>query len=233
MISRCAVPRTTHHCRLALTVMVLRPLSFLKRTRNIVRRISGLHSSSLGLHPALYFYSRYGRYQPTAFLAIVSLVKDFEEGRLFSEFTRVRCQFEGFLLQHRTFANQVASKYGSGARGFERLKEIYSFSIDHFRKGETKARILKRLQDNDRFGVVTAAVKAEEAKPVKSFTTETKSAVFLRAALDHPLRCKLCNGLIHFNSITIDHIQRKEDGGLGVVDNGQLAHPYCNSTYKN
>jgi len=40
-------------------------------------------------------------------------------------------------------------------------------------------------------------------------------------------------GLIDSKCIIIDHKQRKEDGGLGEVDNGQIAHPYCNSTYKN
>lgn len=32
--------------------------------------------------------------------------------------------------------------------------------------------------------------------------------------------------------MTIDHKIRKQDGGKGVPDNGQLAHPYCNSTFK-
>ncbi|HMO20558.1 MAG TPA: HNH endonuclease signature motif containing protein [Candidatus Melainabacteria bacterium] len=43
----------------------------------------------------------------------------------------------------------------------------------------------------------------------------------------------MCGGAIHLNSITIDHIVRKSDGGLGVSDNGQIAHPFCNSTVKN
>ena len=47
------------------------------------------------------------------------------------------------------------------------------------------------------------------------------------------LKCKICNGFIHKNSITIDHIERKEDGGKGNSDNGQLSHPYCNTTFKN
>lgn len=39
--------------------------------------------------------------------------------------------------------------------------------------------------------------------------------------------------MIHFNSIFIDHIKRREDGGLGTVDNAQLTHPFCNTTIKN
>ncbi|MFZ2197889.1 MAG: HNH endonuclease signature motif containing protein, partial [Thermodesulfovibrionales bacterium] len=64
------------------------------------------------------------------------------------------------------------------------------------------------------------------------FNVETKSAAFLRDALKEPLRCGICGGLIHFNSISFDHIRRKEDGGLGTVDNAQLSHPFCNTTLK-
>ncbi|MBI4938065.1 MAG: HNH endonuclease [Nitrosomonadales bacterium] len=44
--------------------------------------------------------------------------------------------------------------------------------------------------------------------------------------------CAICGGYLHVNSITTGHIERKLDGGSSNVINGQLAHPYCNSTYK-
>ena len=80
---------------------------------------------------------------------------------------------------------------------------------------------------------MTAAVVEEERKSRRDFSSDAKSAVFLKAALETPLRCSLCGGLIHYNSITIDHIKRRKDGGLGIRDNGQIPHPYCNTTYKN
>lgn len=46
-------------------------------------------------------------------------------------------------------------------------------------------------------------------------------------------RCCICSAAIHFNSISIDHIVRKQDGGLGTVDNAQLSHPFCNTGVKN
>ena len=54
--------------------------------QRIANRISGLHPSSLGLHPVVYFYSSTGRYQPTAFLATVEMVKDLERQNAFKEF---------------------------------------------------------------------------------------------------------------------------------------------------
>ncbi len=57
--------------------------------------------------------------------------------------------------------------------------------------------------------------------------------MYIREVISKANRCKICGGYIHKNSLTIDHIKRKEDGGLGTIDNGQISHPYCNTTYKN
>jgi hypothetical protein len=34
-------------------------------------------------------------------------------------------------------------------------------------------------------------------------------------------------------SVSYDHIERVRDGGSGDLDNIQMAHPYCNTGYKN
>ncbi|MGG4214005.1 HNH endonuclease signature motif containing protein [Paenibacillus sp. FSL L8-0638] len=65
------------------------------------------------------------------------------------------------------------------------------------------------------------------------FTDGRKSNVFILEALKTAPRCAICGGYLHKNSITIDHKIRAQDGGNGSVENGQLAHPYCNSTIKN
>jgi hypothetical protein len=67
----------------------------------------------------------------------------------------------------------------------------------------------------------------------KDFNTDKKSEIYIKEALKNAPQCKICKGAIHRNSISIDHIQRKEDGGLASVDNGQITHPYCNTGYKN
>lgn len=57
--------------------------------------------------------------------------------------------------------------------------------------------------------------------------------VYIQEAYKKAPRCAICGGLLHTHSISIDHIQRKRDGGLGCVENGQLTHPYCNTGVKN
>jgi hypothetical protein len=100
-------------------------VKFLRNTRKFVNRITGLHPSSLGLHPAVYFYSATGRHQPTAFLAIIELMKELERTDAFRRFTSVREKFEQFVLDNKSFSNQVTVKIGSGPKGFLRLKNLY------------------------------------------------------------------------------------------------------------
>ncbi|WP_338116759.1 HNH endonuclease [Vibrio fluvialis] len=45
--------------------------------------------------------------------------------------------------------------------------------------------------------------------------------------------CAHCKGIIHQNSISFDHVIRKQDGGKGSVKNGALMHPYCYTSAKN
>jgi Protein of unknown function DUF262/HNH endonuclease len=207
-------------------------LKFLKSTRKTIYRISGNHPSSLGLHPAIYFYSANGRYQPTAFLAIVELIKDFEERNFYKTFTDHRQQFEDFILRYKDFANQVATVRGSGTKGMKILQEIYQATLNSLIQGKNENEILETLLHDKRFPFL----KLDETKVNdfrKDFDTNIKSATFLRDAIKSAAKCNICHSLIHVNSISIDHIERKRDGGLGTLDNAQLTHPYCNSTYKN
>lgn len=207
-------------------------IQYLKNTKRIVDRICGSHPSSLGLHPAVYFYSASGRYQPTAFLAVVRLLQDFDAENLFPEFIRIRSAFETFLLDHKVFANQVTIKYGSGTKGFGHLKNLFRTIFDQFRIGKTDAEIIIGLAGTSEFSYLQPAEKTP-VRTGKDFDPETKSAAFLRDALASPLKCKICGGLIHAKSISIDHVQRRADGGSGDVSNAQLTHPYCNTTIKN
>jgi len=207
-------------------------IRFLKSTKRVVDRICGLHPSSLGLHPAVYFYSATGRYQPTAFLAVVRLIQELEHETLFEEFTRVRAQFEEFLLSHKIFVNQVTVKYGSGTKGFAQLKALFRSVFDALRVGKTSTEIVAGFTASDEFSFLQAGERVAQ-KAGKEFDQDTKSAAFLRDALGSPLRCKICAGLVHVKSISIDHVQRKADGGNGDVSNAQLSHPFCNTTVKN
>jgi hypothetical protein len=209
-------------------------VKMLKRTQALTRRITGIHPSSLGLHPAVYFYSATGRYQPTAFLAIASMLMDFEANpKAFKDFTARRKLLEDFLIKSKNFINQITTKFGSAAKGFTQVKNFYLHVLTSIGQGLSEGEIIESLKQHATFNFLKPFEPEEPAGLAgKGFSTPVKSATFLSAALSNPLRCKLCEGLIHFNSIQVDHIKKLANGGLDVKDNAQLAHPYCNSTIK-
>ncbi|MFS4469812.1 HNH endonuclease [Chryseobacterium sp. T20] len=209
-------------------------INILKRTKKRLSRITGVHPSSLGLHPAIYFYSSTGRYQVTAFYTILNLMQHLEKKTDgFIKFTNIRSDFENFLVSYKSIVNQTSQKFGSGLKSYRKLTTLFSIIIESLEQKKTEKEILKIINDNTEFNYIIPEKLDYDSSLRKEFTTEVKSGVFIINALKNPVRCKLCNSLIHKNSISIDHINRKEDGGLGIIDNGQLSHPFCNTTYKN
>lgn len=208
-------------------------IDYLKKCHSTLNRITGTHPSSLGLHPVIYFYSPAGRYQPTSFFAMILVIRELEQQTKLNSFIISRQQFEEFLLKYKILTQQVVYRHGSGTKGFIPLSNLLLLILDRIIEGKSDAQIIDAIQNNTLFSYLQPKeILAQESRG-KDFSAETKSAAFLRDALQAPLRCKICNGLIHFNSISIDHITRKQDGGLGIVDNAQLSHPYCNTTFKN
>ncbi len=75
-------------------------------------------------------------------------------------------------------------------------------------------------------------ITEDDRKYGRNFSRETSNAIYLREALAKEITCGICHARLHSKSITLDHKERKQDGGLGSPDNGQMAHPYCNHGYK-
>jgi hypothetical protein len=86
-------------------------------------------------------------------------------------------------------------------------------------RSETDLSAIREITDDDR-------------KHRKNFSVETKNAIYLREALMTQPKCAICGARMHSKSITIDHVERRQDGGDGSAANGRLTHPYCNSGYK-
>jgi hypothetical protein len=205
-------------------------LEFLKAVKKAISLIAGTESRSLGLHPVVYFYGATGRFQPTAFLATVVLIRELEQQNRFFEFTTARKRFEEFLLRFRHFSNQIGRNYGSGTRGLNATLIMYQLILS---AGESSEDIetLKRLQAHPQLRFLRE-ITDEDRKYSRNFSAENKTAAFLREAMQNELKCAICGARLHFKSISMDHIVRKRDGGTDLADNMQLTHPYCNSGYK-
>jgi hypothetical protein len=78
-----------------------RTVEYLTRCRRVMQLLLSSHASSLGLHPAVYFYSWTGKQQPILFLTMASLMVEWERAKRLPEFTENRENFESFLMSNR------------------------------------------------------------------------------------------------------------------------------------
>lgn len=208
-------------------------VKWLANTRKIVRRINTVHPSSLGLHPAVYFYSADGRYKPASFYIVTLLMKRIESSsEKLRKFIEARSIFENWLLTHDYYAEQILRRARFATLGYPTVVTLYEKVIELAGQEFGVDAITRKLEAMAEYSHITKPTVKDFDSPAE-FSSSTKSAVFIKEAISQALKCNICNGYIHMNSITFDHELRKSEGGLGIVDNGKLTHPYCNTTYKN
>lgn len=207
-------------------------LSYLRNVRESLWKINSVHPSSLGLHPIIYMYSQEGKHKIASLYAIVSFVKELSNRNLINDFIEVRKEFESILLEYDYLIQQINRKYRSAMASYRHIREFYFILIRELKSNKNIGLVINKAIKIEKYNFLTLS-NIEDEQIERGFTTEKKSAVFIKTALKSALKCKICGGFIHKNSITIDHIVRQKDGGTGIIDNGQLAHPYCNTTYKN
>lgn len=207
-------------------------INILKRTRKIAWRINSVHASSLGLHPAVYFYSQEGRHKVASFYAIAALVLQMDKANSFNDFISVRPLFEKFVILYDYLPQQMIRRFRSAFGSHRHIADLYLEVIRLLGQGKSIDEVVNEVLTQENFKYLNLVQENPEVT-TGDFSSERKSAVYIKSALQHAPTCKICSGLMHRNSVTIDHIDRREDGGLGAVDNGQIAHPYCNTTFKN
>ncbi|WP_244315826.1 HNH endonuclease family protein [Streptomyces albidochromogenes] len=207
-------------------------LEFMRAVKKSAGKIAGNEPASLGLHPAVYFYSATGRFQPAAFLAAVSFVQELVEKRQLIRFTKNRAVFENFLVTYKYFLNQIVRHYGSMQRSVTPILEMYRTLFHALDQGATEEETISALQNHALLRSHVKLVSDDDRTHGRNFSAETKNSIVLKSALNNSPKCEICQGRLLFRSATVDHKVRKEDGGTGAPSNGQLTHPYCNSGYK-
>lgn len=207
-------------------------LRLLKRCLEVARRINSIHPSSLGLHPVVYFYSKDGVHKVASFYAVIALVIELEKRNSWSAFIDVREKFENFLLANDDLVQQIVRKHRSALASHEHVRDFFLLMIRELSTKDIKDAIEASLKDSRFTYLKLGDVNPQDISSAQDFSKEVKSRVFLSQALSGAPTCAICGGYLHMHSITTDHIERKREGGTGSVKNAQLAHPYCNSTYK-
>jgi hypothetical protein len=210
-------------------------IQVLKSVRKVAYRLNSNHPSSLGLHPVVYFYSQEGRHKTASFFAMVDFILALVSRNKINNFIDVRKEFEEFIIEHDYIVQQINRKYRFAQKSYPHVSLFFMKVVEFLKKNKTFEEIIISISIDKDFKYITFQKPSESIDIItaKDFNSGKKSAVYIREALQSPIRCSICGGLIHKNSISIDHIQRKQDGGLADIENGQLTHPYCNTGYKN
>lgn len=207
-------------------------IKIIANSLDVLKRITGTNSSSLGLHSGVYFYNERGKYSRFLFLGIASLITKKlanNDGGFFKKFTKARAKLEAFLIDNKSAIGIVLQNLNKNHR-IPRMSDLFDNLVDRFSRDEEVSLedAVANLGLRGRFFDISATQSSAK------FSDESKSAIYMRSAIKSALRCPICHGLLDpRKSVSYDHIVRVRDGGTGDVDNGQLVHPYCNTGYKN
>lgn len=206
----------------------------LRKTERLVQLFSSKEPCSYGLHPILYCYSNKGNFRPSSFYGAIEFIKNLNNNSdLLSKFISTRSAFEDFIFNNDSIIQQIIDTYRRGSQSAKYIAEYYCYLIEKFSEGKSETKIREEMSTHPRYSKLRIVLSSSSDATSVNFSSENKSAIFIKQAIENAPRCAICGGLLHMNSISIDHILRKRDGGTGSVDNGQLTHPYCNTGVKN
>ncbi|MDX8518746.1 GmrSD restriction endonuclease domain-containing protein [Mesorhizobium dulcispinae] len=208
-------------------------LRYITTVQGRIERITTNEPESLGLHPLVYFYTRGGAFQPIAFLAVMQLVKKLVERGQLDDFTRVRRSFEDFLLAHKEAFTLIVKRQGSGPRSRPALEDFLEMGLRGLWEGKVDAQIIEGMSADNRFSFFATPASIRESDGGSGrFNRSVKSAAFVAELAQSGIRCGICGGLLHRNSMHTDHKVERSLGGGAHSGNAQVTHPYCNTGYK-
>ena len=211
-------------------------VEFLEAVKKQLQLVSTSHPGSLGFHPLIYYYARSGQFLSNAFLTSLVFSQRLDKENRKKDFTRVRRRFEEYLHANKLFVTLTISRLGSGARSLDRLADLYWSVFKEIHLDHSNDEIFQALVARNDFvhlKQIQIPPPSFDSPPSKrGASRETKSSAFIREALKNPVRCSICDGAIHSNSVTFDHIKQKGEGGDNQSDNLGPSHPYCNSGFK-
>jgi HNH endonuclease len=212
-------------------------LRYLKRVKDVGTLVSDngeRNSGSLGLDQAVYSYGATGKFHPGAFLAALKLAQELKIKKNLGQFTKVRKDFEDFLVRHKIFINQIGRSKGSRTRPVESVLQMHRIIIECLQSGvHEDKKIIRKLKRDKRLEELkdVTNIPKDETKR-KQFSKSVQEAGVIRSVLDSRERCKVCGARLPPSCRSKDHKQRKVDRGTGSLENLQFTHPYCNTGYK-
>jgi hypothetical protein len=203
----------------------------LSKARRLAGRITGNDRGSLGLHPAVYFYGPSGVHSGPLFMGTVALIGRKlanNDSGFFKTFTSVRRRLEDVLIGHKDLIATILQKRSSRAR-----TGLYEKLLDDIVKRLSRDGLVDEDWLVRSAGLSGKILTGHQRTTAADFALNVKSEAFITTALKGAPCCPICGGYLDpEKSLSYDHVQRRQDGGVGDIANVQLVHPYCNQSVK-
>jgi hypothetical protein len=209
-----------------------RTVSILKRVKRSAELICSNAPGSLGLHPAIYFYSWTGKQQPILFLTMAEILLEHERDKKLNAFLNRRRMFEEFIIKNRALLNQIVRKFGTKDSGKAHLKNFYQAVFDAIDAGLDHEAIVESVTKNKSFTYLQPSESPYSGVSGGRYSAMVKSGLVISELLPQAQKCQICGGLVPFQAISIDHRKRLSEGGDSSISNLQITHPRCNTGVK-
>lgn len=210
----------------------IRTLETLKRVRRGAEILCSNAARSIGLHPAVYFYSWTGKHQPILFLTMAEIIFEAERKGKLPKFIERRSAFEKFIQNHRALLNQIIRKFGTKDSGQNHLRRFYEEVFAAIDERVEDADIVTRLISHKDFTYLQPSESPYAGVSATRYAKHVKSGLVINELLPNAPKCSICGGLVPAQAISIDHHVRLSDGGESNVENLKITHGYCNSGIK-
>jgi hypothetical protein len=209
-----------------------RTISILKRVRRSAELICSNQPASVGLHPAIYFYSWTGKQQPILFLTMAEVLLEHERKNTIPKFIARRKSFEDFIMTNRALLNQIVRKFGTKTSGKGHLRNFYEEVFSAIDAGLSGSDIVERVIKLKSFTYLQPGESPYSGVSPGRYDAMAKSGVVISELLPGAPRCPICGGLVPFQAISIDHQTKISQGGDSSIQNLQITHPRCNTGIK-
>ena len=225
--SREAKPKSIWEYELDLTGEAT--MRVLQASLEVIKRITGHQSGSLGLHTAIYFYNEQAKHSRFLFLGMVSLIAEKlrnNDSGFFKKFTRVRAAVEQFLVENKSLIGFTLQNLSKKQR-VPRMRDMF----EHLIAEATAGQVLSVESLVSHLGLQGRVIDVRTVQQSPKVTDETKATLLVRTSIENAPRCPICNARIEIHkSVSYHHVQELRNGGTGDIDNVRLAHPYCNNS---
>lgn len=207
----------------------------LKNTKRILEYINSKKPYSLGIHPFVYFYSDLGKHKIGSYYGFVLFVKDLIEQKRINDFISIRETFEQVIYQYNFLVQQIIRRWRQSKKAYIHIKEYFFAIMDVLLSNPdlTVEQVVEKIRNSGNFGYLQTEILDNEETTFKgNYSRGKRQQIKLKALVENLPKCPICGGYMDTKSISVDHIVRKQDGGTNSLENGQITHLYCNTTYK-